>query len=103
MQRVTLVRYVTKPEFTEENAALSRAVFTELRANAPKHIAYGLFQNGNEFVHVFINVAADDASMLVDLPSFQRYSKAIADRCEVPPQPTRFTLQLLDSYGLPSR
>jgi hypothetical protein len=103
MQRVTLVRYETKPEFTEENAALARAVFSELRANTPKHIAYGLFQNGNEFVHVFINVANDDASMLVDLPSFQRYSKAIAERCEVPPQSTRFTLQLLDSYGLPSR
>lgn len=101
MQRVTLVRYVTKPEFSEQNEAMSRAVFEELRVQQPAHVAYGLFRNGHEFVHVFINSEADDATAITELPSFKHFSDAIDERCEVPPQATRLSTAIVESYGLP--
>src|SRR5258708_650556 len=42
MQRVTLVRYAAKPDRAAENETLARAVFAELRAAAPDHVAYAL-------------------------------------------------------------
>jgi hypothetical protein len=100
MQRVTLVRYVVKPDQATENEVLSRAVFAELRARTPEKMAYALFRNGPEFVHVFVNLAADDAAALTELPSFKAYAKDITTRCETAPEVTRLGLDLLDSYGL---
>jgi hypothetical protein len=102
MQRVTLVRYKAKPERAEENEALSRAVFAELRARTPDHVAYALFRDGLDFVHVFINVEADDSSAVTELSSFKAFSKDASERCEAPPDVTRLSLQLLESYGLTS-
>ena len=102
MQRVTLVRYTTKPNCTAENEKLSRAVFTELHEKMPPDIAYGLFKeaDGVSFVHVFINLADDTSDPVTELPAFKAFEKAIFDRCEKPPQPTRMSLDLIDSYGL---
>jgi len=100
MQRVTLVRYVAKPDRATENEALARAVFDELRRTAPPHIAYALFKNGPEFVHLFVNLRADDSSPVTELPSFKVYAKDVLERCEAPPEPMRLSLQLLESYGL---
>jgi hypothetical protein len=52
---VTLVRYTAKPDRADENEALSRAVFKELKAMAPAHVTYALFRNGLEFAHLFVN------------------------------------------------
>ncbi len=100
MQRVTLVRYATKPDRAAENETLARAVFAELRAEAPDHVAYALFRNGVEFVHLFINTEADDSSPVTELPSFKAYAKDVVARCEAPPEPTRLSVRLLESYGL---
>ena len=62
MQRVTLVRYTTKPDRAAENEALSRAVFAQLRNAPPEGVAYALFRDGDEFIHVFVNLKEDDAS-----------------------------------------
>ena len=43
MQRVTMVRYTTRPDQGATNEALSRAVFPQLKAAAPEGIAYALF------------------------------------------------------------
>jgi hypothetical protein len=99
MQRVTMVRYTTKPDQGATNEALSRAVFPQLKAAAPEGIAYALFRDGNEFVHVFVNLQADDAASLTDLPAFKTFQQDIAERCEVPPQATRLAVQLVDCYG----
>src|SRR5262249_30262209 len=61
MQRVTLVRYTTKPGHADENEKLARSVFGELRSSQPDGLAYGLFRDGNEFIHVFLNMKEDDA------------------------------------------
>ena len=100
MQRVTLVRYTAKPDRAAENETLARTVFAELRAASPDHLAYALFRDGQDFVHLFVNTAADDSDALTDLPSFKAFAKDVAARCEAPPQVTRLGLRLLESYGL---
>jgi hypothetical protein len=102
MQRLTLVRYTAKPDRAAENEALARAVFAELRAAAPDHVAYALFGDGVDFVHLFINAQADDSSPVTELPSFKAYAKDVVERCEAPPEVTRLSLRLLGSYGLTS-
>jgi hypothetical protein len=99
MQRVTLVRYVAKPDRADENEALSGKVFAELKAASPRGAAYALFREGSEFLHLFINLEADDSSPVTELSSFKAFSKDIDGRCETPPQATRFALTLVDSYG----
>ena len=100
MQRVTLVRYTTKPERAAENEALSRAVFAELHRAPPEDVAYALFRNGNEFIHVFVNLKEDDATVVTQLPAFKAFEDSIADRCDVPPKATRLAAQLVESYGI---
>ena len=99
MQRVTLVRYTTKPDRTAENEALSRAVFAQLRSVPPEGIAYALFRNGDEFIHVFVNLKADESAAVTELPAFKTFGKDIVERCEVPPDATRLAAQLVDCYG----
>jgi hypothetical protein len=100
MQRVTLVRYTAKPDRAAENEALARAVFAELRAAAPDQVAYALFRDGTDFVHLFVNLRADDSSPVTELPSFKAYAKDVVERCVAPPEPLRLSLRLLESYGL---
>lgn len=100
MQRVTLVRYSTKPGRADENEALSRAVFEELRRTAPDNIAYASFRNGNDFVHVVINVKDQDVSALTELPSFKAFTKDIVERCGMQPEPVRIDGNLIESYGV---
>jgi hypothetical protein len=100
MPRVTLVRYATKPDRAEENEALSRAVFAELRRTRPKDVAYGLFRDGAEFVHVFMNLAEDSSNPVTELPSFKAFQAEMGERCEVPPTAVRLAATLVDSYGL---
>ena len=100
MQRVTLVRYTAKPERAAENEALARVVFSELRATSPDHLAYALFRDGQDFVHLFVNTEADNSNELTDLPSFKAFAKDVEARCEAPPQVTRLGLRMLDVPGL---
>lgn len=102
MQRVTLVRYTAKPDRADENETLSRAVFAELRAQAPDGVTYALFRDGLDFVHVLINAQADDSSPVTELPSFKAFSKDASERYEAPPDVTRLSLNLIESYGLTS-
>ena len=100
MQRVTLVRYTTKPDRAAENEALSRAVFAELRITQPDHVAYALFRDGLEFVHLFVNFESDDSSAVTELPSFKAFSNDSAQRYQAPPEVIRLGLQVVEAYGL---
>jgi len=100
MSRITMVRYTCKPGRAAENEALVRAVFPELRAAAPDRVAYVVFRKGPEFVHLFLNLEGDDSSALTELPVFKSFSREVADRCEVPPEQTRLSVDLIDAYGL---
>jgi hypothetical protein len=100
MQRVTVVRYTVKTNHADENESLARAVFAELKVNAPRHISYALFRNGSDFAHVFINSHQDDASELVDLPAFKAFQQGIAGRCVAPPEVLRVAANMLEYVGL---
>ncbi len=99
MQRVTLVRYTTKPEHAAENEALSRAVFDQLRGAQSQDVAYALLRDGNDFTHVFLNLKADESAPVTELPAFKTFQKDIAERCVVSPQVTRLAAHLVDCFG----
>jgi quinol monooxygenase YgiN len=99
MHRVTVVRYTTKPDHTAENEALSRAVFAQLRSAPPEGVAYALFRDGDQFIHVFLNLKADESAPVTELPAFKAFEKGVAERCEAPPNVTRLATQLVDCYG----
>ena len=100
MPRMTVVRYATKPECADENEALSRAVYAELRSHAPKDILYVLFRSGTGFVHLFVNAKDDNSNAITELASFKAYQKDILARCVAPPEITRIAYDIVDSYGL---
>jgi len=99
MQRVTLVRYTTKPGRTAENEALSRAVFAELQSIRPADVAYALFRDGDDFLHVFLNLKDDDSASVTELPTFKAFGQNISERTLAPPDTTRLSVSLVDSYG----
>jgi hypothetical protein len=103
MPRITMVRYTVKPEAAEENARLSKAVFDEVRWNQPEKIAYGLFRDGDEFVHVFLNLAEDCSESVTGLASFEAFQAGMGERVLAPPAITRLAVaERIDSYGFPA-
>jgi hypothetical protein len=102
MQRLTMVRYTTHPRDTEENERLARAVFDEVRAEAPEGVAYAVYREGDDWVHLFANLRDDNSDALTELPSFKAYLADLQARCATPPQPQRLSVRLLESYGLPA-
>jgi hypothetical protein len=46
-----------------------------------------------------LNLEADEAASLTELPAFKAFQEDIAERCVVPPQATRLAAQLVDFYG----
>ena len=74
-------------------------MFEELRAKSPPGMAYALFRDGNDFAHVFVNFAADDANALTETDAFKAFTADIRTRCEAPPEQTRLSLNLVQAYG----
>jgi hypothetical protein len=99
MQRATIVRYTTKPGRADENEALARAVFAELGRKPRQPFAYALLRNGDEFLHLFLNLEGDDADGVVELQSFKAFTAGGAERWIAPPELVRHSMQLLDAYG----
>jgi hypothetical protein len=99
MQRITFVRYTAKPDRADENEALSRAVFAELRAKRPSGVAYALGRDGDAFVHLFINFNADEAESVTELASFKAFSAEGPDRWIAPPEVVRLGLDVVEAYG----
>ena len=101
MQRVTIVRYKVKPEAVAENERLSHAIFDRVRQNQPQGVSYGLFkeEDGQSFVHVFVNLLDDNSDDVTGLPEFDAFGGSLSARCEIPPEVTRGSVNLVDSYG----
>jgi len=102
MPRLTMVRYTVKPEAAEENVRLAKAAFGEVHATSPEHIAYGLFRQGDEFIHVFLNTAEDSSEAVTGLPAFKAFEQDLPARITAPPEITRLAVERIDSYGLPA-
>jgi hypothetical protein len=84
MKRV-MVRYKVKPDRVEENEELVRAVYDELKRDAPAGFRYATFQleDGVSFVH--IAQIEEGQNPLTELAAFREFQKEIGDRCEQPP------------------
>jgi hypothetical protein len=82
----TLIRYKTKPEMADTNAALIAAVFAELKAARPEGVRYlSLRLDDDSFVHLV--ETEDDATVkLPSLPAFKAFQDGIRQRCIEPPQ-----------------
>jgi hypothetical protein len=87
MMKRTLIRYRTKPELADQNAALIAAVFAELKAAKPEGVRYlSLRVEDGTFVH-FVETEADAAGVLTNLAAFKAFQSGIRERCIEPPQP----------------
>ena len=84
-----MVRYQVKPDRTEENEALVRAVYDELRRTELAGLRYATFKLDDDvtFVHIAVETGEGDRS-LADLEAFQAFTKDIGDRCDVAPVAT---------------
>jgi hypothetical protein len=82
----TLIRYKTGPESADENAALVRAVFAELKAAKPEDVRYlTLRLEDDNFVHFVETTADDGSSALPKLAAFEAFQRGIRERCAEPP------------------
>ena len=82
----TLIRYKTKPETAEQNAALIAAVFAELKVARPQGLRYlSLRLDDDSFVH-FVETETDAAGILPGLAAFKTFQSGIRERCVEPPQ-----------------
>lgn len=90
-----IVRYRVKPGRVEENAALVRAVYAELEERRPEGFRYAtsVAEDGVTFVHVAFTEAGAPAP-LPGLPAFRRFTEAIGERCDVPPETTRMPTRI---------
>ena len=91
------------PECADENEALSRAVFAELKHKPALPFAYALLRSGDDFLHLFLSLEADDADDLVELESFKAFTAGGADRRTAPADVSRYSMQLLEAYGFETK
>ncbi|MBR1208330.1 MULTISPECIES: hypothetical protein [unclassified Bradyrhizobium] len=84
--RRTLIRYKTKPEMADKNAALVAAVFAELKAANPDGVRYMTLRlEDDTFIHMVETAADDGSSPIPKLAAFQAFQDGIRDRCAEPP------------------
>jgi hypothetical protein len=95
-----IVRYRVKAGRSEENAELVRAVYAQLAADQPPGFRYTTYvlEDGVTFVHIAFMEDGHEAP-LPQLPAFQQFQRAIAERCDEAPQVTRLA-DLVGAYGL---
>jgi radical SAM superfamily enzyme with C-terminal helix-hairpin-helix motif len=87
----TLIRYKTRPDASDRNAALIEKVFEELKAAKPGGVRYlSLRLDHNIFVHL---VEAEEGSTpLPSLDAFKAFQSGIRERCVEPPVPSGVTI-----------
>jgi hypothetical protein len=82
----TLIRYKTKPEMAETNAALIAEVFAELKASKPDGVRYlSLRLDDDSFVHL-VETEDNAPVTLPSLTAFKAFQSGIRERCIEPPQ-----------------
>jgi hypothetical protein len=87
MSVTKVIQYTTKPECSDENERLIRAVFAELAEQNPEGLRYSAFRldDGGTFLHVATLDGKENP--LTTLAAFRAFQSAISDRCVVGPNP----------------
>jgi hypothetical protein len=89
----SLIRYKTKPERTDENERLIKAVFAELHAKSPTGVRYLAVKLGDgSFVHVVATESGESASAIAGLDAFRAFQSGIRERTSEPPQSNEATI-----------
>jgi hypothetical protein len=96
MRRV-MVRYRVKPEHSERNAELVRAVYAQLHDEQTPGIRYATvrLEDGVTFVH--LAETEPGSNPLAALDAFAEFQREIAARCDEPPVVAE--LEVIGSYG----
>lgn len=94
-----MVQYKVKPERVADNERCVRAVYEELHRVRPPGLRYATFRlpDGQSFIHLVSNEAADGANPLIALPAFKAFLAELRERCEAPPVTT--DLEEIGSHG----
>ena len=97
----SMVRYKVRPDRTDENESLVKAVYEQLARERPEGLHYATFKlpDGVSFMHVVFETD-QPGSILGELGAFKAFQADIEGRCEEPPVPTGLTL--IGSYGVGS-
>ena len=87
MSKATVVRYTTRPEASDENEHMIKAVFTQLADERPEGMRYVAIRldDGVSFVHVA--VFDGDDNPLQALSAFGEFASTVATRCADGPSP----------------
>lgn len=98
MERI-MVTYKVKADRVEENEALVRAVYAELRQINDLDIHYATFKlgDGQTFVHFASFSSMDKQPVLTESKSFKAFQENLKERCEAPPDPQK--LNEIESYN----
>jgi hypothetical protein len=93
-----MIRYTTKPERAEENAALVEAVYAELALKNPEGLRYVTLRldDGVSFVH--IAMLDGEENPLTRSAAFAAFQAEISDR--LTEGPTQADATVVGSYGL---
>jgi hypothetical protein len=82
----TLIRYRTRPDLADTNAALVANVFAELKAARPEGVRYlSLRLDDDTFIHFVETVTEEGAAALPKLKAFAAFQSGIRERCTEPP------------------
>lgn len=84
--KTMMIRYKTSEARADENAALIREVFDEIRARAPEGLRYETYRHadGVTFVHM-ATVTNPEKDWINALPSFKAFQAQLKERCVEPP------------------
>jgi hypothetical protein len=95
--KTIMVRYTTTEAHADQNEALVRAVFDELRASAPKGLRYATYRlaGGATFVHL-ASFETPLPNPLTALSSFQDFQAQLKQRCVE--APVLIELSNVDAY-----
>lgn len=80
MKKISLIRYETKPEFSEENRRLVERSYAELDTKDPGGIRYTTIRLPDDatFIHIFISETADE--VLGELSAFREFAESASLR-----------------------
>lgn len=83
----SLIRYVTKPEFADENRRLVERVYEELRVRDPGAVRYATLRlaDGVTFLHLFTTDSDDGAKTLSSIAAFAEFLRELPQRCAEAP------------------
>ncbi len=82
----TLIRYKTRPEMADTNAALIAAVFAELKAARPEGVRYLTLRLEDDIFSHLVETEADAAGAIPGLAAFKLFQSGIRERCIEQPQ-----------------